>query len=266
MYHFPVSDENPINISFIGTNYCRPDYERIRKRARITVLAYVLSGKGRTAVNNSEAFEAKKGDVFILPEGAYHKVNADPGSEEQWSYIWFNIKGKLALELLHAYKLSDRIVIPNTPVEHLFQKSLNLAQIKNDREMHNELPVLFHQIAITLSTMENHRILSYSADVNKIKNYLDNTVYHSFDSLVMSKQIGLSFKQINRLFKKEVGTTAYHYLLSKKIESAKMMLQETELTISEISYQLGYSDPTYFWALFKKKTGFPPGLFRSKFK
>jgi AraC-like DNA-binding protein len=92
---------------------------------------------------------------------------------------------------------------------------------------------------------------------------LDNHIQEDFQSESLSKHFRLSFKQINRLFKQETGTTVYHYVLQQKIESAKMMLTQTELNVSEIAYKLGYSDPQYFSNLFKKKAGCPPSQYRS---
>ncbi|MDF2959548.1 MAG: Helix-turn-helix domain [Paenibacillus sp.] len=45
-----------------------------------------------------------------------------------------------------------------------------------------------------------------------------------------------------RLFKKEMGSTVYHYVLTKKINAAKMLLHDTSMTVSEIAYQVGYAD------------------------
>src|SRR5690606_35051848 len=131
-------------------------------------------------------------------------------------------------------------------------------------EMHAELPVILHQIVIALSNLKYRNAMPYSSEVQKIKNYLDNQIQASFHSDKLSKHIGLSFKQINRLFKKETGSTVYKYVLSNNMDSALMMMQETYLTISQIAFQLGYTDPHYFSNLFKKKTGMSPSQYREQ--
>ncbi|MCC2686893.1 MAG: hypothetical protein K0R75_3792 [Paenibacillaceae bacterium] len=55
----------------------------------------------------------------------------------------------------------------------------------------------------------------------------------------------------------------YQYVLAKKIETAKLMLQDTQLHINEIAMQLGFSDSQYFSNFFKKKTGISPSQFRT---
>jgi AraC-like DNA-binding protein len=263
IYHFPVVDDAPpITIAFIGINYCRPNYLNIRKNSRITVLGYVLSGRGIITLDDA-TFHPHKDGVFILPAGRYHQVSADPDCEEQWSYIWMNIDGDLAVRMLEAYKLSDSGWIGGAfSAKSLFQKAIQLAQSEPAEEMLNVLPVLFHQIVIRLSRTKNERNNTYSNEVRKIKSYLDGQIQSPFDSIRLCRHIGLSFRQINRLFKKESGMTVYNYVLMKKIDSAKMMLLDTELTVNEISERLGYADPHYFSNLFKRKTGCSPSNYR----
>ncbi|CAG7654832.1 AraC family transcriptional regulator [Paenibacillus allorhizosphaerae] len=266
IYQFPSADHDlPITIALIGINYCNSNYLNIRKKSRITVLGYVLSGEGNVTLDDS-SFHPKKGDVFVLPAGRYHRVFANPESEEPWNYIWFNIKGDLAVALLHAYRLSESIVVSDMSAGLLFQRAIQLAQSEKPQEMLDIMPIIFLQIVIRLSNTKNERKNSYSEEVQKIKHFLNNQIQIPFNSNQLSKHIGLSFKQINRLFKKETGTTVYNYVLMKKIDAAKMMLLDTPLTVNEICYHLGYADPQYFSNLFKKKTGMSPSIFRSQNK
>lgn len=262
IYFFPkVADDLPMTISPIGINYCHSNYKNVRLNSKITVLGCVLNGQGRITVD-ANTYRPKQGDVFILPKGHYHEVTVDPMQEEQWTYIWFNIEGDFVNELLSAYKILESGLVSNASVERLFKKAIQLAQLKSVQEMHNELPIIFHQIVLGLSNTKYDRCSPYSARVQKIKHWLDNNIQEPFDSDKLSKQIGMSFKQISRLFKKELDRTVYDYVLHQKIDLAKTMLHDSEFNISEICYQLGYADPHYFSNLFKKKTGISPSDYR----
>jgi AraC-like DNA-binding protein len=265
IYHFPLhgDSELPVNVSFIGINYCLPNYRNVRSRSRITVIAYVLAGQGNVTCH-SDTFPAKRGDVFILPKGKYHEVAADPGRSDQWEYIWFNITGELTLTMLDKYKLLNSVVIPDAGgrVGELFQQAIGMAQTNEALDMHNDLPILYHRILIELSNVQSRRHAAYSNKVQEIKHYLDNRFQADFDSKQLSRHFGLTFKEINRIFKKEMGMPVYQYVLAKKIETAKLMLQDTQLHINEIALQLGFSDSQYFSNFFKKKTGVSPSQFR----
>lgn len=65
-----------------------------------------------------------------------------------------------------------------------------------------------------------------------------------------------------RLFKKETGNSLLNYIIKKRIEMAKSLLSNTELSVNLISDKVGYSNYSYFTKLFKKETGFTPVDYR----
>ncbi|MCQ6562885.1 AraC family transcriptional regulator [Paenibacillus mendelii] len=266
IYHFPKADADlPITIPFIGINYCLPTYRNERKPAQLTVLAYVLAGQGNVRVDMS-AYQPKQGDVFILRSGSYHEVMADPASTEPWTYIWFNIEGSWALNVLEAYRLLSTVVLSDAAVGHLFQQGIEWAETRTMEDMQSELHIIFMKIVVHLSLIRQKRQELLSPPVQKIKEYVDNQMLKPFYTDQLAAELGFSSKQLNRYFKNEIGTTIYSYLLDKKIASAKMMLMETGLTINQIADRLGYTDAHYFSNLFQKKTGLRPSVFRQTFQ
>ncbi|WP_028553002.1 AraC family transcriptional regulator [Paenibacillus sp. UNC451MF] len=264
IYHLPpLGEPPPLSVQFLGINYCDADYRNIRKLAIITVMGFVLSGQGSVKVN-SHTYIARQGDVFILPAGCYHEVASDPNHREQWSYIWLNISGNWILKMLEAYQLITHVVTPHSGSGLLFEEAVESAQQKSVEEMQSELQVLLMRIIVTLSEALRKRGEALSSIVQAIKRFLDNSILHPFDSNQLSSHMGISTRQINRLFSREVGTTIYNYVINKKIESAKLMLLDTQLTISDIGYRLGYMDPHYFSNLFQSKTGVRPSVFRKQ--
>lgn len=74
--------------------------------------------------------------------------------------------------------------------------------------------------------------------------------------------VGLSATYFSALFKKEMGMNFSDYLSAVRIEKAKDMLCCTSKRISEIAYDVGYSDYRYFSQVFKKHTGLSPRKFQ----
>jgi len=74
----------------------------------------------------------------------------------------------------------------------------------------------------------------------------------------------LSTSYFGDLIKKETGITAQHHIQDAVIEQSKHLLLENELSISEISYQLGFQYAQHFTRLFKAKTGVTPNEFRKR--
>jgi YesN/AraC family two-component response regulator len=65
-----------------------------------------------------------------------------------------------------------------------------------------------------------------------------------------------------RFFKKVTGTTFKEYLLSIKIDKAKELLMKYNMSATEIAYQVGFENLSYFFRVFKKLTGLNPMEFR----
>lgn len=66
------------------------------------------------------------------------------------------------------------------------------------------------------------------------------------------------------LIKKETGNSAQAYIQSKVMDVAKGYLLDTEKSISQISYELGFQYPQHFTRLFKKVVGQTPNNYRTK--
>ena len=63
-----------------------------------------------------------------------------------------------------------------------------------------------------------------------------------------------------------LGMNISDYINNYKLESAKMMLEDTDLSVSEIAYKCGFSTPNYFSTSFKNKYGASPASYRKSYK
>lgn len=77
------------------------------------------------------------------------------------------------------------------------------------------------------------------------------------------KELGLSPYYLSDLLKKETGKNALEHIHLFVIERAKTLMKETEHSITQIAYELGFEYPQHFSKLFKAKTGMSPREFRS---
>lgn len=72
----------------------------------------------------------------------------------------------------------------------------------------------------------------------------------------------LSEYHFARLFKKVFGFTPHNYLAALRIEQARKLLYESDLSIAEVSACVGYSSQSHFTKVFREQTGFTPAEFR----
>jgi len=81
----------------------------------------------------------------------------------------------------------------------------------------------------------------------------------------MAKELNVSTKYLSDSLKQITGQTTQQLIQQKIIEQAKEIISTTELSVSEIAYQLGFEYPQSFSKLFKSKTGQTPTEYRTLF-
>ena len=69
---------------------------------------------------------------------------------------------------------------------------------------------------------------------------------------------------LNALCRQTVGKSALELIHERMILEAKRNLVYTSMSISEVSYAIGFSDPAYFTRFFKRQVGLSPKEFRKR--
>ena len=70
--------------------------------------------------------------------------------------------------------------------------------------------------------------------------------------------VGLSKRQLERLFRRHLGTTLGHHYMSIRLKAARRMVEQTNLRIAEIAFACGFSSATYFSQLYRAAYGHSP--------
>lgn len=78
----------------------------------------------------------------------------------------------------------------------------------------------------------------------------------------LADNVHLSSSYLSDLLKKETGMNAQDHIHYYLIEEAKNILLNTDNSVGEVAYSLGFEYPQYFSKLFKQKTGLTPGEYR----
>ena len=80
-----------------------------------------------------------------------------------------------------------------------------------------------------------------------------------------SRHFGYNDKYISHMFREIGGVTLKQFILQKKAEEASFFLTDTNLSVEEIAFRLGYSDSHNFTRSYKRDTGFSPTAYRNAF-
>lgn len=125
----------------------------------------------------------------------------------------------------------------------------------------NYLKELFTFALTTRDTNSNDR---YSQIIREAKDYIADHFSNSEFSLNrIAEYIGVSSSYFSSIFKQGTGQSFIEYLTRVRIDKACELLKCTNLRTSEIGGSVGYSDPHYFSAAFKRTMGQSPTEYRA---
>lgn len=250
----------PFYVQLTGISYPDPNYVISREQSEIYCLEYIIDGEGTIQVDN-KIYHPSKGDVYILPKGRKHHYYSS--QHNPWTKIWINVNGSLCDALFHIYRLENVHLVKNCDVYPLFQKFVKLCEQKDSPTdiLFQQCSLIFHEILSKIHLHLQQQGAKRNSVAYDIKQYIDQHIAEKLSIQKIAETISLSASQLNRVFKKEFHQTPYDYFLSQKIETAKLLLVHTNLSIKQVAYNLKFADEHYFSNCFKAKVGITPGQF-----
>lgn len=144
------------------------------------------------------------------------------------------------------------------PPEKAILQAIN--QSTNIFQLQEIISHLFAEIKSTLS--KSGHILSPS--IEEAIAYINQNISSNLSLEVIAEHIHIHTSYLSRLFKKDCGISLTDYINKQRIELAKELLSYGNILSYEIAEQVGYNDPAYFSATFKKYTGLTPKEFRQQ--
>ena len=98
----------------------------------------------------------------------------------------------------------------------------------------------------------------------RAKDRMDAASHEEWPVRRLARVSGVSEAHFARSFKEAFGLPPHRYLLTRRIERATTMLRDTELSITEIAFQTGWSSIGTFGRTFRDVTGETPGAIRER--
>jgi AraC family transcriptional regulator len=102
-------------------------------------------------------------------------------------------------------------------------------------------------------------------DEKRLRNAIAYIVAHLSEEISIhevAKAVHLSPFHFARAFKVSTGRPPHQFVIERRIERAKQMLQSTKLQITEIAAECGFQSQSHFGILFRRRTGLTPNVYR----
>ncbi len=101
--------------------------------------------------------------------------------------------------------------------------------------------------------------------INRLRNSIRQNMGDSdFTVERLGEEVGLSRVQLYRKVKALTGQTPVDLLKKARLERARLLVEKTDKSISEIAYEVGFTAPSYFNKCFKDEFGVSPGVLRER--
>ncbi|MGQ0504620.1 MAG: helix-turn-helix domain-containing protein [Myxococcaceae bacterium] len=155
-------------------------------------------------------------------------------------------------EIVHRY-LFERCVLG---------ERANAAALFLEEEVLKEIYFLFRDRDEGTERASNAHL--FSASVQRALEHVEAHLFEPVDVPTLASKAGASESTLLRAFRRELASTPSRYWRSRKLDEAMVLLRSGGLSVSEVSLEVGYDNPTAFGFAFRKRFGQPPSSFRSR--
>lgn len=248
---------------FVKSPSYRHDSQKRGDRPRC-IWQYTLSGSGMIDTDNG-AMAIHAGQAMLLTLPASHCYYLPSGSTH-WEFIFLMMEGAEAYRVFRILDSRFGCVVdlpPNTRTLHCFHEMRSLRNQKLMREPYSVAEYTARFLFTLCKDLEGTNSANAAPEVfHKIYELLQTDEHVTVDDMVEIS--GYSRIYFEQLFKKHHGVTPHRFLHNLYMNKAVRLLDDTNLTIKEVAFSCGYSDPAYFCRVFGKEFHCTPNTYRQK--
>jgi AraC-like DNA-binding protein len=233
-------------------------------------LLYVTQGKGtfRSAAGPSEGVTVEKGTMILLRPGELHSYC--PDTSTGWTEYYIGFEGAAFDRLIDRLGLGKgQQVWPiglHSELTQLYRRAIEIAADNKTAPQPLLAGIVQHMIGLLNYLLRNrtgHATDLLEQSVEKAKIIMDERVSGEIDLYDLASELNLSYSWFRKTFKEYTGHSPARYFQLLKLRRAQRLLSDTELSIKEIAYSLGYKSTEHFFSIFKKHTGCTPTAYRN---
>ena len=253
-----MDTDGGIHIINAGRQFCLPGYTFGPAVRDHYLIHYVFEGKGTYIVGDT-AYSLSAGQAFIIYPGARTVYRAD--RDDPWGYQWVDFYGREADAIMArcGFRLGEDYICRTQQPEACADYLQEIADNYNPPDECRRLSACGY-LYLFLSCIAHPR--PRHKYVETIIQFIQLQYAYPITVADMAARVGLNRSYLCKIFKAATGLSPQEYLLNFRIERAKCLLRETDLSISEVAYSCGFRDFPHFSTQFKKRAGRSPGAYR----
>jgi len=118
----------------------------------------------------------------------------------------------------------------------------------------------------TVYTAKSNPKISNKKTIESTLEYINNNLSDDLTLERLANSANFNSIYFHKLFKASTGKTLHEYVEEKRIKRSINLLISTDMTLTQIAYECGFSSQSYFSYVFKRKTGLTPREYEKKFQ
>jgi len=134
----------------------------------------------------------------------------------------------------------------------------SLAARAVEKQFSPEIRQSFHGAAYQTDSHSSH----HDETILQAQQWLQDHLHENISLTRLASYCGLSSRSLSRRFRQATDLSPQGYLQRLRMTSARDLLRHSNLSVSEIAWQVGFQDASYFSQLFRRHTGMPPARYR----
>ena len=147
-------------------------------------------------------------------------------------------------------------------VSSTFDNAFSTLSSLNDKKLIKDFTQTF--LLECTAAIANIRKTDTNPIIKKICDYVEENLAQDISLEMAADYAGVSSFYLSKLFKEEKGETYINFVTDKRLEKSCQLLYQTDLSIKEITAEVGYNDQNYYSRIFKTKYGLSPKEYRKE--
>lgn len=224
---------------------------------------YICDGTCTIHIEGKD-YPGTPGRWFFIPAGTLHGYAN--GAERPFSKFWmhFDLMPQ-EMDLFAALKLPYFVDVGKENPDALFSAFARMAHSTELTEKLQVKAILLELLSAYIRRARQEPVYVSGLEEERFQAILRFIRMHLRSELsngMLAQMLHMDSRHFIRYFKQMTGYTPAKYVTVKRMEVAKNLLEESELTISEIMEQVGLQDLSHFSKLFKKYYSLSPRAYR----
>jgi len=228
------------------------------------VLILLIEGQGRYGDVMHRPIKVQSGDVILLFPNVPHWFG--PGPHDRWDEIFVEFHGPAFTQWQDLNILSpERPVYRIDAVRDWAKRIAAIAQTPRVSPEEQQLLMVGRLLSLLAELTVSNPLeleLSHRPWLMEACRALETELAKDVDYQALAENFGLTYDQFRKQFAKAMGASPVQHRITRKIEVAKDLLHETDMSVQEISVSLGYYDQFAFSKAFKERVGLSPKDYR----